>query len=43
MKQELTIDKSDIDAVNQSALSLTGENHSGTPVIEEYQATVNLK
>lgn len=42
-QKELTIDKSDIDAVNQSALSLTGENHSGTPVIEEYQATVNLK
>ena len=41
--QELAVDKSRLDEVNVLALELIGENHTGSHVIQEHQATLNMK
>ena len=41
--QELAVDKSRLDEVNTLALKLVGENHTGSHVIQEHQATLNMK
>lgn len=41
--QELAVDRTRLDEVNILALKLIGENHTGSHVIQEHQATLNTK